>query len=578
MSQGKSVLLAAACGMFAIGHAEAAINCVAPPVLVAPLSYVNLCPGDSGFPKDVRAGGKDVYIQLPTTRRCSASLMVTGAKNVRITGGHFVQGDASPATITIRNLTSAATEPAGTIFIDGVNIDVNGKAADAIRTYNYKGNLVLQNANVRGSNGDVIHAQNGGPLASLTMQNVTAITGLQGLFTPYRLSTGHGTRKLTLDRVQFAYDPKYSKNPLRLLYMGSADNFTDRVPDLGSTFSSVYLDGLLWKQAFYKASYAEPAPSTTCSTYATKHKVTGSVCQGPPASEFAPAAQVGLTYSRSFFCSPPVPPDVCAAGTTPPPQAAAAGLTKLAFCDNFSTDTVARGTTAQERDITGTKKWTTERASTFGSVPPTSADSFRFHSDGTLTVQPDQQQFNWFMSSTVLRNDALKGFWIAKKPKWYVEIRWKFQKGTSIEQLPAFWSMDTCHLYGKPAACRGSYYIEPDFWEYYFAVTATHYHKEGDGGPNLARCNDQNASNGVAENQWFTAGTLVTDVPEMKYYKNDQLTFTRRTSTPCVAYNGSGMNTAAFITDLKDGDYPILIGSRDNEIITIDYVRVWLAP
>lgn len=126
-------------------------------------------------------------------------------------------GDSSPATITIRNLSSASTEPKGTIFIDGLHINVNGKYADAIRTYNYKGALVLQNSNVRGISGtlngyhgDIIHARNGGPLTSLTMQNVTAITGHQGLFTPYRPSSGHGTHKLKMDRVQIAYDPKYS--------------------------------------------------------------------------------------------------------------------------------------------------------------------------------------------------------------------------------------------------------------------------------------------------------------------------------------------------------------------------------
>lgn len=577
MSKRKKALLAAACVMFSAQSTQAAINCIAPPALVSPLSYVDMCPGDGGFPKDVRAGGRDVYIKLPTTRTCSISLTVTGAKNVRITGGHFVQADASSATITIRNLTAAATEPAGTIFIDGVNIDVNGKTADAIRTYNYKGNFVLQNSNVRGSKGDIVHAQNGGPLASLTMQNVTAITGYVGLFTPYRLSTGHGTRKLTLDRVQFAYDPKYSKSALRLLYMGSADNATDRVPDLGSTFSSVYLDGLFWKIPYYKTSYAEPTPSTSCSTYATKHLVTGSVCQGPPASEFAPAAQVGLTYSRSFFCSAP---DVCAAGTSPPPQAAAAGLTRLAFCDSFSTDTVARGTTATDRDITGAKKWTTERA-TYSTVPPTSADSFVFNSDGTLTVTPNQQEYQWFMSSVVLRDDALKGFWIAKKPKFYAEIRWKFKKGASTGQMPAFWSMDACHLYGKPAPCsakNNNRFIEPDFWEYYFAAWGTHYYENSAPVRQLARCTDQNGNIRVNEDQWFTAGTLVTDVPEMKYYKDEQLVFTRTASSPCLEREASGIASASFISELKDGDFPIFIGSMDKEIITIDYVRVWLAP
>jgi hypothetical protein len=191
-----------------------------------------------------------------------------------------------------------------------LNIDVNGKYADAIRTYNYKGSLVLQNSNVRGISGtlngyhgDIIHAQNGGPLTSLTMQNVTAITGYQGLFTPYRPSSGHGTRKLKLDRVQIAYDPKYSKRSLKLLYLGSADNTTDPVPDLGSTFSSVYLDASFWKIAYYKSSYAEPTPASTCATYPAKHKVSGSVCNGRPSSEFAPAANVGRSYSRSFFCT-----------------------------------------------------------------------------------------------------------------------------------------------------------------------------------------------------------------------------------------------------------------------------------
>jgi hypothetical protein len=95
---------------------------------------------------------------------------------------------------------------------------------------------------------------------------------------------------------------------------------------------------------------------------------------------------------------------------------------------------------------------------------------------------------------------------------------------------------------------------------------------------NLARCTDQNGNIRVNEDQWFTAGTLVTEVPEMKYYKDEQLLFTRTTSSPCSEQNTSGVKTASFISELKDGDYPILIGSRDNEIITIDYVRVWLAP
>ncbi len=271
-------------------------------------------------------------------------------------------------------------------------------------------------------------------------------------------------------------------------------------------------------------------------------------------------------------------PGVCAASATPPPQAAAAGLTKLAFCDDFSTDSVARGTTAAARDITGNKKWSTERATY--SPTPTSAGSFVFNSDGTLTVTPDHQEYQWFMSSVVLRDNALKGFWIAKKPKFYAEIRWKFKKGASTEQQPAFWSMDACHLYGKPAPCstkNNNRFIEPDFWEYYFAAWGTHYYENSSPVKQLSRCTDQNGSIRMAEDQWFTAGTLVTDVPEMKYYKDDKLLFTRTTSSRCEERSSSGVTTASFIRELKDGDFPILVGSKDREIVTIDYVRVWLA-
>jgi len=310
MFRNNFTLLTSTLTFFAGAEAQAAIACIAPPTLTAPVSYVDKCPGDNGFPREVKPVGKDVYIKLPVSRTCTVPLTVTGARNVRITGGHLVQGDSSPATITIRNLSSASTEPKGTIFIDGLHIDVNGKYADAIRTYNYKGALVLQNSNVRGISGtlngyhgDIIHAQNGGPLASLTMQNVTAVTGYQGLFTPYRSSSGHGTHRLKMDRVQIAYDPKYSKRSLKLLYLGSADNATDLVPDQGSTFSSVYLDASFWNIAYYKSSYAEPTPASSCATYAAKHKVSGSVCAGRPATEFAPAANVGRGYSRSFFCT-----------------------------------------------------------------------------------------------------------------------------------------------------------------------------------------------------------------------------------------------------------------------------------
>ncbi len=290
------------------GFANAAINCVAPPALSNPITYDGKCPGDSGFPQSVNAGGRDVYIKLPTNRACAKGLSVAYGKNVRITGGKFVYNDSQVAVITVK-------QSSGTTFIDGVHIDVNGKSADAIRTNTHKGRMVVQNTYVRGisgtasgTHGDLVHPQGGGPLQELTLQNVTGLTGYQGLFTPYRPSSGHGTRKLKIDRVNVGYDPNLSKSsgagkPLMLLFMGSADNSGDQVPDLGTTLSSVYVDGSYWNFPYYNAVYAKPSGTGGCASFESKHKISGQACGGKPSSDFAPASQVGHSYNRSYFCN-----------------------------------------------------------------------------------------------------------------------------------------------------------------------------------------------------------------------------------------------------------------------------------
>jgi len=288
--------------------AEAAINCVSPPPLSNPITYEGRCPGDSGFPAAVRANGRDVYIKLPTNRTCSKSLTVTLARNIRITGGHFIYNDSKQAVISIGSTS-------GTTMIDGVLIDVNKRPADAIRAYRHKGRMIVQNVyargiggNLSGPHGDLVHAQGGGPLQELTLQNVTGLTGYQGLFTPYRPTEGHGTRRLKVERVNVGYDPAFSKSsgarkPLMLLYMGSADSSTNRVPDLGTTLSAVYVDGSYWNFAYYRAIYATPRPgSSNCATFDGKHKISGQACGGRPSSDFAPASRVGRAYNRSYFC------------------------------------------------------------------------------------------------------------------------------------------------------------------------------------------------------------------------------------------------------------------------------------
>lgn len=290
--------------------ADAAITCVAPPALSNPIIYDGKCPGDSGFPTTVKAGGRDVYIKLPTNRTCSKRLGVDYARNTRITGGQFLYNDSDDAVITLRF-------SSGTAFIDGLYIDVNKRSADAIQVNNYKGRLIVQNTLIRGISGtltgihgDLLHAQGGGPVQELTLQNVTGLTGYQGLFTPYRPKSGDGTRKLRIDRVNVGYDPNLSKSsgakkPLMLLYIGSADNSVDRVPDLGTTLSSVYVDGSYWNFPYMNAVYAKPkSGSGSCATFDAKHKISGQACGGRPSQgDFAPASQVGRNYVRSRFCT-----------------------------------------------------------------------------------------------------------------------------------------------------------------------------------------------------------------------------------------------------------------------------------
>lgn len=305
-----SFSLAVLCVFATSSLADAAIKCVAPPALSNPVVYDGKCPGDSGFPTTVQQKGRDVYIKLPKNKTCSKRLSIEFARNVRITGGQFVYNDSDDAVITVKF-------SSGTTFIDGVYIDVNRRSADAIQVNNHKGRVVVQNSFIRGISGtmsgihgDLLHAQGGGPLQELTLQNVTGLTGYQGLFTPYRPRSGDGTRKLRIDRVNVGYDPALSKSsgakkPLILLYMGSADNSTDRVPDLGTTLSNVYVDGSYWNFPYTNALYAKPkSGSGSCATFDSKHKISGRACNGRPSQgDFAPASQVGRNYVRSRFCT-----------------------------------------------------------------------------------------------------------------------------------------------------------------------------------------------------------------------------------------------------------------------------------
>lgn len=290
---------------------EAPFSCVSPPALTKPLTFEGSCPGDPDFPNVVRANGRDVFIRLPSNRVCQRGLSVTEAGNVWILGGAFLYTDSGPAVISI-------SQTAGTSFLEGLSIDVAGKSADAIRVYRHTGRLIVQNTFAKrisgqpsGTHGDLIHAQGDGPLQELILQNVTGYTGYQGLFTPYRPDSGHGTHALRLERVNVAYDPTLNRNsgagkPLMLLFFGSAGDLRDQPPDRGTSLSGVYVDASYWNQSHLRAIY--PQPKTLfgqCVSFDPGHGISGRVCEGPPpGGDFAPESLVGRAYDRTRLCGP----------------------------------------------------------------------------------------------------------------------------------------------------------------------------------------------------------------------------------------------------------------------------------
>lgn len=280
--------------------------CVEPPALLNPIVYSGKCPEDAGGPANVNARGRDVLVNLPTTKVCGKRLSIVGAQNIRIYGGKFVFTGTDAQVVSIGS-------SSGVTFIDGLHIDVNRKYADAIRFYRHTGSAVIQNTRVEGvsgiatgAHGDVVHAQGDGPLTKLTLQNVTGLTGYQGIFVPHRPAEGHGTRELHLNRVNLGYDPEVIvTKPLMLLYFGDFYDSVDPPPDLGSNLSDVYVDGSVRNFRFERAVYARPTlDGLGCATFAPEHKINGKVCGGRPiAGDFAPEAAVGLAYNRSAFCT-----------------------------------------------------------------------------------------------------------------------------------------------------------------------------------------------------------------------------------------------------------------------------------
>lgn len=275
---------------------------------------------------------------------------------------------------------------------------------------------------------------------------------------------------------------------------------------------------------------------------------------------------------------PPTGTGVCASSSTPPSPASSIGATQLVFCDDFSTDTVARGTTAAEREINGTtKKWTTEHAIFYSTYIQPAGDFTHDANAGTMRIAPSTNKSQTAMQTVQVRNDQVKGFYVGPWAKYYVETRFKLEKGDGAQ--PALWTMDMCHWLSRPYTCAEqsslNEHLEVDFFEYNNGKATVHKWREANAGTvgvatGWADSSTHiNCGGPVAGN---TMGTFTTygwqsNNSVATFFKND-------VQTGALGPTSCGIPWGL----LHKGRFPILIGGKVGDVIVMDYVRVWKAP
>ncbi len=278
--------------------------CVVPPTLSNPLVYTNKCPDEAGGPGTIKAGGRDVLIELPTTRVCDGGINLSETGNVHIKGG-VLKLNGYMDGINMHSIPANKT-----LFIEGVEVDGNNQVADLIRTFSMGANttLVVQNTYVHGQHwaasphADCVHNQGGGALGKLILQNFscydTGNNGLQVIYAPS--SGGVGARSLFFDRVDISKGPGKTGG---LVNFGGTDSgnygYAAYPPD-GAQITALYSEMKVKPDAVYKTD-----GTGDCKQYGTwtQPGVQGKVCIGRPAGgNFAPSAKVGLNYDRSAFC------------------------------------------------------------------------------------------------------------------------------------------------------------------------------------------------------------------------------------------------------------------------------------
>lgn len=289
---------------------------------------------------------------------------------------------------------------------------------------------------------------------------------------------------------------------------------------------------------------------------------------------------------------------------SPPAPAQEMGLTVLDFCDSFRYDSVARGTTAEQRTISGNKKWTTDRPTRFGTKTYHPAGDITHNAaEGTITLKLTANQFQSAIQAHQKRDGKLNGYTILKKSKGaYIEIRllpqtfWVPPPESDKTSQYAWWLYDTCHWDALPGTCGSNdvdwRFLEFDMLEYKSGLYNSHHWRSSAAAPTgianakelHTQCPKSNAATALKIGEWENRGFRLE--PSAGPGGNGQAAAYVdgvRQSPPLNRDTCTRSDNPRWFEVMGKGSYALLLGGRngpgDNtDKFTVDYVRVWTHP
>lgn len=275
----------------------------APPQQASPTTISAATIG-TGFFTQTFDANEDVILELPKTETRKASMTIIGGRNIRVIGG-AVQNIASGAGMAFQKC-------AGSVFIEGVDINMAGVNADALdiggrqltdasgpttpdvfiqncRFYNVNGTLATTHA-------DIFQPQ--GPVGRIFVDKFTGTSNYQGFFLPPQKPIS----SLAMSRTNLGYTgPGVEQESTYLLWLLE----TGQTP-YPVTLNQVYLNPRtgqtvaangVWPNSGVATIGAYTLSEGNVTWPTTGMQVAGVVTPGtPPTGDYVPTGAVGLNY------------------------------------------------------------------------------------------------------------------------------------------------------------------------------------------------------------------------------------------------------------------------------------------